>query len=349
MNKIAIYGAGAFGKIFFTSLQKNIDFFIDDFSQEKKYQDTPILKHEDVDKNTKIYISVLQHSKRIQTKLLESGFTNVMSFSESIAFMPTILEEIAKTNYLWLVQDRSKMLDKNRLTEVDTLLSDETSHKLLQQLILLRETLDIKHYIQAEGREYFPSDIPMLSTLEKVNFIDCGAYTGDTIVELIKQCSYVTSTLSFEPDEKNIQTLQTTLNDINSTNPDINCLLYPAGVYSKNSILKFSNAGIDSSAALNENSVTLVPVVSLDNIILNANPNFIKMDIEGAEKKALIGAKKTIQKYKPNLAICLYHKPEDLWELPLLIQEIEPSYDMYIRVHEDMCLSTVLYCISKES
>ena len=73
------------------------------------------------------------------------------------------------------------------------------------------------------------------------------------------------------------------------------------------------------------------------------------MDIEGAEKEALIGATQTIQKYKPNLAICLYHKPEDLWELPLLINELSNnSYDMYIRVHEDLYLSTVLYCIGKK-
>ena len=72
------------------------------------------------------------------------------------------------------------------------------------------------------------------------------------------------------------------------------------------------------------------------------------MDIEGSEKEAILGAQKTIKKYKPNLAICLYHKPEDLWELPLLINKIEPNYKMYLRVHEDLCLSTVLYCIYKK-
>lgn len=105
---------------------------------------------------------------------------------------------------------------------------------------------------------------------------------------------------------------------------------------------------MDSSAIIDNSSSLEVSVVSLDTVILNSSPNYIKMDIEGSEKEAIIGAKNTIQKYKPNLAICLYHKPEDLWEIPLLINQIEPSYDMYIRVHEDMCLSTVLYCISKE-
>jgi len=59
------------------------------------------------------------------------------------------------------------------------------------------------------------------------------------------------------------------------------------------------------------------------------------------KKEALLGAKK----YKPNWVIYLYHKPEALWRLPLLIHEINPDYDMFVRVHEDMFLSTVLYCV----
>ncbi|HPE80842.1 MAG TPA: hypothetical protein PKZ35_12640 [Gammaproteobacteria bacterium] len=50
---------------------------------------------------------------------------------------------------------------------------------------------------------------------------------------------------------------------------------------------------------------------------------------------------------QPLLAICVYHKPEDLWELPLLISEINPNYDMHLRVHSHMGLSTVLYCVPR--
>ena len=69
----------------------------------------------------------------------------------------------------------------------------------------------------------------------------------------------------------------------------------------------------------------------------------------GAELAALEGAKSLIQTQQPVLAICVYHKPKDLWELPQFIDQLQPNYDMYLRVHEHLGLSTVLYCIPKGS
>ncbi len=347
--KRAIYGAGVFGKLFLSAFDGKIDFFIDDFTKESTCKKIPIKKLSAVPKDTKIFISMLQHSKNIQQKLMSKGFKNVIGFTESISFMPNILREIAKTNYLWIVKEREQMINKEKLKKVQKLLCDNKSHQLLQKIIQLRETLDIKYYIKPEGIEYFPSDIPFLNNLSYINFVDCGSYIGDSVEELMKHHPNIKSSISFEPDKQNLLKLNKTLNKLSDYYPQTNFFLYPAGVYSKNSILKFENLGINSSAKLNDKAIVNVPVVSLDSVILNANPNFIKMDIEGAEKEAIRGATKTIQKYKPNLAICLYHKPEDLWEIPLLIQEIEPSYDMYIRVHEDMCLSTVLYCVSRSN
>ena len=73
----------------------------------------------------------------------------------------------------------------------------------------------------------------------------------------------------------------------------------------------------------------------------------VKMDIEGAEAEAIIGATELIKTSSPVLAICLYHKPKDLWELPLLINEINPNYDMYLRLYGSMGLELVLYCVPK--
>jgi len=343
INKTAIYGVGVFGRIFQKYLN-NVDFFIDDYTSEKFIKNKPVISLEKIPKDTKIYISPLQYSFKIEQDLKKKGFINIVNFTNSIKTIPNILEEISKTNYLWLTPS-CKNIDVESIKKVSKLLVDTKSKDILKGIVNLRKTFDTKYYIDPSDTEYFPSDVPILDNLRQVNFIDCGAYIGDTIEELVNQNIDIGYTISFEPDSKNLVSLEHTLNKLNLNNN----IVYPAGVYNKNTILKFANNGIDSSASFDEKSSIQVPVVSLDTVILNSNPNFIKMDIEGAEKEALLGAKNTIQKYKPNLAICLYHKEEDLWELPLLINNIEPSYDMYIRVHEDLCLSTVLYCISKDN
>jgi hypothetical protein len=73
---------------------------------------------------------------------------------------------------------------------------------------------------------------------------------------------------------------------------------------------------------------------------------FIKMDIEGSELEALKGAKNTIKNQKPRLAISVYHKPEDIFEIPLYLKELVPAYKFYLR-HD--CLvnltETVLYAM----
>ena len=69
------------------------------------------------------------------------------------------------------------------------------------------------------------------------------------------------------------------------------------------------------------------------------------MDIEGSEMAALRGAKDTITKNKPKLAICLYHKPQDIWEIPIYIKKILPECKIYIRHHTDLLNETVCYAI----
>jgi hypothetical protein len=87
-----------------------------------------------------------------------------------------------------------------------------------------------------------------------------------------------------------------------------------------------------------------VSVRPLDSIIPpEEKVTYIKMDIEGAETKALFGAKRIIQQHKPRLAICLYHNPEDYFNIPLLIKEFVPEYKIYMRHHYKSFLETVCY------
>jgi len=197
--------------------------------------------------------------------------------------------------------------------------------------VKFRKTFDMKHYPYPTNSlkdQYFIDEFKHSN-----RFVDCGAYVGDSASKYFKlngggMC------ISFEPDPKNLEKLNKELKNKNA-------LIYPLGVYSKTDILKFNPLG--SGGSFNEDGELEVAVTSLDETIYNFKPDYIKMDIEGAEKEALLGAKNIIKDFSPKLAISIYHKAEDLWEIPLLIKEINPKYEFKIRCHANMCLETILY------
>ena len=97
------------------------------------------------------------------------------------------------------------------------------------------------------------------------------------------------------------------------------------------------NESIDTCASFVQKSELndkkeLVLITSLDRVVedLGVSVDFIKLDIEGFEKEALIGAAKTMKKYKPVLSICAYHKEEDPVVLPQTVKRINPDYSCEI-------------------
>jgi len=80
-------------------------------------------------------------------------------------------------------------------------------------------------------------------------------------------------------------------------------------------------------------------------LIPNTHVDFIKLDIEGFEKKALQGAAMLIKRCRPVLALSLYHKPADLWELPTLLFDLCANYNYYVRQHGCNSFECILYAI----
>jgi hypothetical protein len=94
-----------------------------------------------------------------------------------------------------------------------------------------------------------------------------------------------------------------------------------------------------------------VPCTSLDDFFRGRSthlPTMIKIDIEGAENSALIGAKDLITSERPKLSICMYHKIQDMWEIPLTIQQLggEKGYNFCLR-HQMSFFETILFATPK--
>lgn len=115
------------------------------------------------------------------------------------------------------------------------------------------------------------------------------------------------------------------------------------GLWDKKATLRFV-AISNGSSKVAEDGVQQIDVVSLDDVV-HDKVTFIKLDVEGSEYKALLGASKIIQNDKPKLAISVYHKPEDIWELPAFISSLNPEYSFYLRHYSTAASETVLYAI----
>jgi FkbM family methyltransferase len=194
---------------------------------------------------------------------------------------------------------------------------------------------------------YFEPGIISLSPNEV--FIDGGCFKGETALEFIRQAEQAGENVnfhiySFEPD---VPICKAAIENLKSY---VNVDVIPKGLWNAETELKFFSDGGSggSSFVLGQTSVS-VPVTSLDAFFSGKPdgelPTFIKLDIEGAEREALLGSKTVIRKKHPKLAICVYHKPEDIYDLPRLINEIDPSYKCSLQQCADGTYDTVMYAV----
>lgn len=234
---------------------------------------------------------------------------------------------------------------KQEILECMDLWTDKISIELyiknIQCYITRKYVSNIKTELE---NQYFPNDISLNKGYDV--FVDCGAYNGDTISDLNKIKGKINNLIAFEPDLKNFKELKDNVEDKKDKIAD-NIFLFPCGVWSKTEQLRFvSEKGADS--IISNKGISVIQCVSLDDVLLNIKPTFIKMDIEGAEVEALLGAEKLIKLHKPDLAICVYHDINHLWQIPLLLNKWNLGYKFYLRSYEHYNQETVMYATCEE-
>ena len=227
--------------------------------------------------------------------------------------------------------------NENRINSVADLLADSESKKTYLAIIDFRCTGNKKNVpYHGEENQYFINDFFKYGKEEVL--IDCGAYTGDTVESFLKlpDMEYK-KIISFEPDAENYKILSKKF-EANSKIEIIN-----AGVFDRDGKISFSETG-DSISCIQENGKSSINIRSIDSVCSKDAATLIKMDIEGAELPALKGAKETILRCKPKLAICIYHSDQDMLSIAEYIHSIVPEYKLYVRQHHrDYFMETVLY------
>ena len=178
--------------------------------------------------------------------------------------------------------------------------------------------------------QYYPADLGMRDTSR---LIVCGAYDGDTIPDDCEELA------CFEPDPDNFRAL------VANGFPGI---LFPCAVGDGERMVPFQ-AGIGKSSRIVEDSDKTVQCVAIDHVLPHFCTTRINMDIEGAEPEALRGCLATLRGCQPDLAICVYHEPEHLWEIPLWLDMLKLGYKFYLRNYTGAVVETVLYATTGES
>lgn len=196
-------------------------------------------------------------------------------------------------------------------------------------------------YQTDEIKQYFVEGI----ALEKgyARFIDCGAYIGDTLEELVRTNRMVQCVAAFEPSCQNFMKLNDKY-ELELKSKINEAVFFPCGVAGKTELRRFNFAG--GSSLLESSGRDIVQCVAIDDVLKDFRPTFIKMDIEGAEYEALLGAKKSICKFKPDLAISVYHFIDHFYKIPLLIHSWDLGYKFYLRTHSSCCMETVMYAVA---
>jgi FkbM family methyltransferase len=171
--------------------------------------------------------------------------------------------------------------------------------------------------------------------------VDLGACRGENLELFLKSNRTFGESIFLEPDPENADFLKQKIEGLGLSSISV---LNLAG-WSSKMTLKF-RATADGSSGFSEGGSLDVDAIDIDSLATGFEVNYIKMDIEGAELEALIGAKHTIIERLPHLAISVYHKPADLWELGLWIHSVcGNQYSYHIRNYGHQTFDTVLYAI----
>ena len=279
--------------------------------------------------------------KATKGQLMSLGCTRIASFLPIFWRSP----QHSMPHYAFDLPHRI-LRDAGAIRAAFALLFDEKSRRCFVDVMRLRLLADFDALPDpSPNDQFFPTDLISLSESEV--FVACGAYDGDTIEAFVSRArGHFRGIVAFEPDVYSFSRLAARARSIPGGEDRLR--LVNAAVGSVHAVVRFEASGSPGSA-LSEVGGHEVSQVPLDLVLGDSQATFLKMDIEGAEFDALMGARKTIECFRPTVAVCVYHRPADIWRIPLYLASLVPGYRFFLRAHGEDGLDTVLYAVPPKS
>lgn len=308
-----------------------------DKAHGKVKRNIPIISYEDLVRlyeNQEVYILITspKYEEEIREQLRQNFDINQIFSFECELYYHYIHDISAYRTYL-CAKEAEFMKLYHRL-------EDEKSKQTLEDVLKGRISADLRYFKEVYvENQYFAKDIITLGDQEV--FLDIGAYIGDTVEEIVKITNGSYERIyCFEPDINCVEKMRKNVQQYK------NIEIVEKGAWDKHEFLSISEDSEHGASSIKGEGKYEIELDCIDNCIDEKERiTHIKMDIEGAELAALHGACRSIQTHKPVLAICVYHKNEDLLEITDYILSIVPEYKIYLRHHNISGTETVLYAI----
>lgn len=339
--RICIWGAGQFGHDLYNRFLRlcgvNVSVFCDNDSQKwgiKLFGAIPIISPREIKPYYRVVIAVSGHEEEIYRECLDLGVPEENLFFASTSMITWATNYRCSTDNIFCEQ----MICGAK--EVMTFFGDDYRSKDIVVKIMQRRLLDVSTPISQDGVQYF---IPELSLRTDEAFVDAGAFNGDTLAEFVRcfpsdLSSEKVHYYAFECEKANCEEFRRHLKNMHC---DFPVDLYPVALWDRKENLRFLGAG--HNGLVDDSGEEIVSAAPLDKILDGKKISWIKMDIEGAEMRALAGCASIIKNQKPRLAICVYHNATDLYEIPKYIKSLRNDYQMLLRHHTTRDSETVLY------
>jgi len=269
----------------------------------------------------------------IHELLSEIGFRRVVGMVELRQLLPV-------PNTYWLAESSQMSPSVEDASWLWDRLADDESRRTFMEAVALRRTFNPRRLRGISAcNQYLPASVPV--PRHNLRFVDGGAFDGDTIAGLLEGGCSVSALAAFEPDPANYAKLCRRAGDFGLSKE---MSLWPCGLDAVTRQLRFRSNALSSSGFDIAGDV-IVQTVAFDDAMPSFDPSYVKLDIEGAEADALQGMANTIRSSRPALAVCVYHRPADLWELPRLVDGLMPGCRLYLRAHTWNGFELVLYAI----
>ena len=349
-KSILIYGAGSGGRysrFLLSQVGLPVSLFLDSNAEKIGNVDgipvalatdsTIINKHR---LNATVIISVgsFLTQREIAGKLAESGYTKTIGYIELFndIFVKAGTGLASQAGFTYYRQR------EQQIKECFNLFTEEKSKIIYLSFIKGHAAKTKSCFAEMQSDEkYFPRDVVFRKGYS--HYLDCGAYNGENLYRLERENVRPDILTVFEPDCVNFTALSELLK-ARSNNFANHVFSWPSAAWKKTEMTGFIQSGTVGSF-ISEASDTRVQGLALDDALAGHKPSFIKMDVEGGEYEALVGAEMLIRRHKPDLAICVYHAVNHIWDLPLLIHSWNLGYTFYLRAHNAYGMGTVLYAV----